>query len=938
MNKLKVSIGTISILICSSLMSISVTAQNTFFQWANAIDKNFGSSGEITSRSLEVDNSGNIFSSGDYQGYSFDFDPGPGVLIINNSNAIVRSGYVRKIDSDGNLLWAYKIGNSNGNSVVNSIKLTNSGDVICTGYFQSTVDFDHGPGVTNLTSTGSSSAFILKINSDGTFNWVKQIISDSGVAGFSIAISSLDEISVVGSFSGQTDFDPSASTFNITSTSVADAFVLKLDPLGNFVWVKSFGPPPSTPNNSIEGYLNHTVDNDGNILITTYFLQSIDFDPGPGIAMETAPAGSSYTAILKLDPNGDFGWVKVIGTYASWSCEVLPTDIGIDDLNNVYIVGMAKGSVDYDPGTNNQNASSSAYHLYILKLDENGDFQWKHRSVSTHDVKGEGLDVLPSGEVFVTGSFLGTTDFDQSTGVMELTTVQGSTVSSDCFTLKIDVNGNLGWVSQIGGSSIQGGTSVKFDTVNNSLLTSGNYTNSGSYSVDFDPGPGTFVLPKDFGAFIQNLGICVSTITSVNVESCGSYTTPSGSHVFTSSGIYSDTLHSMNGCDSILNINLTINPTPNLLITGDTIICLGESTQLTVTGANTYNWSNSLGSSSTVTVSPNFTMSYTVTGTGNNLCTISKQVTIQVNSLDNANFSFGSTSYCPNDTDPTPAITGLSGGLFSSSPAGLSINPSIGQIDISNSIPNTYQVSYLTNGECPNSETITVSIGDFLAPIASVTSLGDINSECPVSALTSPSAIDNCAGSIVGTHNASLPITSQGTTVVTWTYDDGNGNTSTQTQNVVITPIDNGITIVNSVTLSANATGYNYQWVDCDNGNTPIAGATSQSFTPTSAGSYACVIDNGTCSVTTDCLSSTLSIDEDKLERTLVIYPNPVATQLNIQTEDKIISADIIDATGRTISVNFSNNIIDVSNLSNGIYILRIETNKGLNTTKFIKE
>jgi hypothetical protein len=76
---------------------------------------------------------------------------------------------------------------------------------------------------------------------------------------------------------------------------------------------------------------------------------------------------------------------------------------------------------------------------------------------------------------------------------------------------------------------------------------------------------------------------------------------------------------------------------------------------------------------------------------------------------------------------------------------------------------------------------------DNVAPVADLVSLPDVNADCEVTALTVPTATDNCVGLINGVSDAILPITAQGTTVVTWTYDDGNGNTSTQTQNIVIT-------------------------------------------------------------------------------------------------------------------------------------------------------
>jgi len=75
---------------------------------------------------------------------------------------------------------------------------------------------------------------------------------------------------------------------------------------------------------------------------------------------------------------------------------------------------------------------------------------------------------------------------------------------------------------------------------------------------------------------------------------------------------------------------------------------------------------------------------------------------------------------------------------------------------------------------------------DITAPVPNAATLSNITAECSVSSLEAPTATDNCAGTVIGTHNVTLPITAQGTTVVTWTYNDGNGNSTTQIQNVII--------------------------------------------------------------------------------------------------------------------------------------------------------
>ena len=79
-----------------------------------------------------------------------------------------------------------------------------------------------------------------------------------------------------------------------------------------------------------------------------------------------------------------------------------------------------------------------------------------------------------------------------------------------------------------------------------------------------------------------------------------------------------------------------------------------------------------------------------------------------------------------------------------------------------------------------------IIITDVTAPVPDISTLSDVNSVCEVTSLNAPSASDNCSGSILGTTSTIFPITTQGITTVIWTYDDGNGNFTTQSQNVII--------------------------------------------------------------------------------------------------------------------------------------------------------
>ena len=97
-------------------------------------------------------------------------------------------------------------------------------------------------------------------------------------------------------------------------------------------------------------------------------------------------------------------------------------------------------------------------------------------------------------------------------------------------------------------------------------------------------------------------------------------------------------------------------------------------------------------------------------------------------------------------------------------------------------------------------QTQIVTIDDITAPVPTLAALPDITAQCTVSAPTPPTASDNCDPTITGTTSTSFPITSQGTTVITWIYDDGNGNTTTQTQNVIIDDITAPVANVPSLT------------------------------------------------------------------------------------------------------------------------------------------
>jgi ferredoxin len=241
-----------------------------------------------------------------------------------------------------------------------------------------------------------------------------------------------------------------------------------------------------------------------------------------------------------------------------------------------------------------------------------------------------------------------------------------------------------------------------------------------------------------------------------------------------------------------------------------------------------------------------------------------------------------------------------------------------------------------------STQTQDVVITDVTAPVEDVATLADSVSECDVTPIA-PTATDNCAGAVTGTTTTTFPITAQGTTTITWTYVDGNGNSSTQTQDVVITPIDTTVTLSGD-TMTANATGYSYQWVDCDNGNTPVAGATNQSFIPTTGGNYAVEISNGDCMYMSACDLSTVSVNENNILSTINIYPNPANDFINVSMANggSSVNFTLLSIDGKVVyqlnNVTDKKVVIDISNNSKGIYFLKVSTDNDSNVYKVIKQ
>lgn len=444
------------------------------YHWAKALAGPGAESGDA----ITADDEGNSYTAGTFADTA-DFDPGPGHYDIQSIGEI--DAYVCKLDASGNFVWARNIGGVDGQAEAHAVAVDFAGNVYITGWFRRTVDFDPGPGIQLFTSTSNIDIFVIKLNAAGNYVWGKKI--GGGVIGvaYSIAVDATGNVFTTGEFGGSVDFDPGPNSQVLTSLGQNDIFVSKLDPSGNYVWAKSMGGTGGDRSRSI------ALDASGNIFIAGDFqVAPVDFDPGPGTAYLT-PAGSIDGFVCKLNAAGNYVWAQRIGN----TDHDIAYSVAVDSPGNVHVMGTFSSTVDFDPGPGTHNLTSAGGgDIFITKFDPSGNFIWaKSMGGTDHEFPGNmALDTL--GNVYTTGFFRLTVDFDPGPGIQNRTATGANATFLDVFISKLDASGNYVWAYTVGGAGddVTGAIAVKG---NDNIYLTGTYWGI----PDMDPGPGTQNLP-----------------------------------------------------------------------------------------------------------------------------------------------------------------------------------------------------------------------------------------------------------------------------------------------------------------------------------------------------------------------------------------------------------------------------------------------------------
>jgi len=415
-----------------------------------------------------------------------------------------------------------------------------------------------------------------------------------------------------------------------------------------------------------------------------------------------------------------------------------------------------------------------------------------------------------------------------------------------------------------------------------------------------------------------------------SVCSGGSYTFPDGTTQtnITSQVVYTSNFQAVNTCDSTIVTTVNVNPTFNLTETES--VCSGASytfpdgtTQSNITSQVIYTSSlqtvNSCDSIIVTTVNVNPTFNLTET---ESVCS-------------GASYTFPDGTTQSNITSQVIYTSSLQ-----------TINSCDSIIVTTVNVNPTYNLTE-TESVC--------SGGSYAFPDGTVQS----NITSQVIYTSSLQTVNSCDSIIVTTVNVNLPTTGTDTRTecssFVWldgiTYTNNNtaathnltnaaGCDSVITLDLTITTVDTSVTQTGT-DLTANELVASYQWLDCNNNYAVIPGATFRTYYGTVSGSYAVAVTSFGCTDTSSCYSILITnVERSNINNNIFVYPNPVQNILTIRNEGLIIKGiKIIDLTGRVISeIESSQTRINVSSLSNGIYVLEVRTNEGVGFNRFIKE
>jgi hypothetical protein len=458
------------------------TVHGPVYNWTGTIYKNtWGAGRDLKIGDIKPDSNGNIYITGSFNGET-DFDPGAGTDIRSTTDSNVNA-FLTKVNNDGTYGWTMVFTGKFSEGV--KLVIDNSDNVYIMGNFSFEIDLDPTENEDLLTGK-SDNVFLVRINSDGTYGgkltWGNESSDELSIHINALTIDADNNIIFAGRFAYTGDFDPTSGVDSRTATaSTENTYVTKISSEFSYVWTKTYGGNSSGSANTV---YDIKCDSLNNIYINGNFVGKVDFDPGTGEAFKTSSSSQSRDIyILKLNQDGAYQSIISFDKLYNTGWDFSPR-MAIDSADNLYMVGHFMGSIDFDCTSGIDTRTAAGIDdIFITKILSNGSYGWTY-TIGTSDpskncyYNASAVAVDSYGNVYVTGYFQYTADFDAGPAVANHTAVD----DDDVFMLKLNQDGVYQWSKTIGGSSDDRAKEICLDSAGN-IFISGYFKDT----VDFDP-------------------------------------------------------------------------------------------------------------------------------------------------------------------------------------------------------------------------------------------------------------------------------------------------------------------------------------------------------------------------------------------------------------------------------------------------------------------
>lgn len=372
-----------------------------------------GGGGADTPYDVKVGSNGAVY----FVGYASAGALCSGQVVRNNGG---RDAVIARVSAFGVCEWALGIGGT-GDDEARSLVVEPNGDIVVTGTFRGTVDFDQGGGTGILVSRGLSDVFVARYSSSGTFKQVAQFGGADEDAGFALARTSDGDIVAGGEFRGIATFGSALAPVILGSVGESDFFLARLAPSLGVQWAIRGGGPGA----DAVGTDGIIVAPNGTLIVSGNFSGVADFDPSPGSVLLQSQ-GLSDVFVVRYDGSGV--WSGLALRYGGPDNDWVQGSTR-DAVGNMYFAGWFQGTVDFDPSGEAHVVESlgkaGASDGYLLSLGPEGEFRWVSPvgaavGGAANFTITSGVSSSADGAIWAAGRFFGLADLDPGTEAVQV--------------------------------------------------------------------------------------------------------------------------------------------------------------------------------------------------------------------------------------------------------------------------------------------------------------------------------------------------------------------------------------------------------------------------------------------------------------------------------------------------------------------------------------